>query len=157
MGTPEGSKIALEQNSSLMRYSLWFEKWYPYLGGLIFSGIWFLLCLQFPQKPEIVLSSTLTLSAIIMGFLTTAKAIIISIKGGKVWSDMHDSTYLDLLVSYLAHAIYISFIFCIITLFGLFFCVLSISYQLAWAFFASCTALTFIRVVSIFLRILKHS
>lgn len=53
------------------------EKTYPYIFGVAASVIWLLIDRGFPEN-ESLLSSTLTVSGIFVGFLATSKAILMS-------------------------------------------------------------------------------
>lgn len=122
---------------------LWVEKAYPYIGGVIAGAL---------------LASSLTLGAILTGFLATSKTILISLHGSGVMEKLKSSTYIKELISYLAEAIWLSFGFSLLVLLGFF---LSNSsnyfFDVAWIAAGVMSAFAFIRVTNIILKIIRHN
>jgi len=132
---------------------LWFEKLYPYLYGVIASILWYELALKFPSADSI-LSSTLTVSGIFVGFLATSKAILMSMSS-PILDDLKSSGYIEELVSYIGQAIWVNLLFCSINVSGYFADTASCWYSVAWIGVAICALSTFIRVTHIMLKVFK--
>lgn len=136
------------------------EKVYPYVFSILASIIWYELDIKFPSSDS-VLSSTLTIAGIFIGFLTTSKALLISIDS-PVLNDLRQSGYIKDLTSYMKEAIWGNLIFCIINIIGYF---LPISkggpimtiFGLIWIFFCVCSLATFFRVTDIMLKFFEYS
>lgn len=105
---------------------LFWERHSPRIIAFLCALIWFFLCKKglaaFPEV-DTVLSSTLTVSGIFVGFLATCKAILISMRSS-VLDDLMEAGYLEDLMLYLKHAIWGNLAFCVVNVvgyFGLFF------------------------------------
>ncbi len=131
-----------------------FERSYPYLAGLVGLVAGFVHPI-FPPQPDQMLSASLTLAAILTGFLATSKTILLGMKGTPVMKAFFKSKYIEDLVSYLAQGIWSSFIFCIVTMVG-FFITTTPAYQAVWLMAGLIAGFAFIRITKIFLVILRH-
>ena len=137
--------------------SLIVEKYRPYLISVIALIIWELCHIEFPDENALLslLSSTLTLSGILIGFLATNKAILISMNSPIIES-LKESGYITELVQYISHAINSNIIFCIINILGYFLDVGSY-YPYLWLFFLTLSIFSFLRVTNISLKLLKYN
>lgn len=133
--------------------NLTFERWYPYLAGALAALAWWLVEPGFHAGSSDILSASLTVGSILTGFLATSKAILLSLSDTAIMKDLKRSKYLRDLVSYLAQAIFFSFGYAVISLVGFFLNGNQI-YWLLWVAVGVTAALTFVRVVSIQLKIL---
>ncbi len=133
---------------------LFFEKIYPYLLGLIASVLWLRMRGTFPTGDSL-LSATLTVSGIFVGFLATSKAILMSMSS-PIIEELKRSGYIEELVSYIGQAIWINLLFCSINVIGYFVSTQAEWYSLIWIFISVCALATFIRVTHIMLKIFKH-
>lgn len=133
---------------------LFFEKIYPYLLGLIASVLWLHMQGTFPTGDSL-LSATLTVSGIFVGFLATSKAILMSMSS-PIIEELKRSGYIEELVSYIGQAIWINLLFCSINVIGYFVSTQAEWYSLIWIFISVCALATFIRVTHIMLKIFKH-
>lgn len=135
--------------------SIYLERLAPYL--LAFAGclMWWKFDMHFP-KGENILSSSLTLGAILTGFLATAKAIMMTLDS-PIMQRIRQTTYIDDLVSYLSQAIWLSFGLCIISIAGFFCSTDNFIFGLIWIFFGVASSGAFIRVTNIMLKIIKHA
>lgn len=95
---------------------LFFEKIYPYLFGLIAAAFWFQTEAVFPTG-ESLLSATLTVSGIFVGFLATSKSILISMSS-PIIDELKRSGYIEELVSYIGQAIWANLFFCSFSVVG---------------------------------------
>ncbi len=133
---------------------LFLEKFIPYILALSGILVWWRLGISLPQG-EGILGSSLTIGAILTGFLATSKAILMSVDS-PVMKRIRVTDYLNDLVSYLSQAIWLSFSFCCTSLLGYFIQTSSFWYGLTWIAIALATAASFVRVTNIMLKILKH-
>lgn len=137
---------------------LWLEKTYPFLIGFFAGLAWYVFDGALPSDTSSVFSAGLTLGAILTGFLATSKAILISLNGTPVMIKLKKSTYINELVTYLAHAIWLAFAYSIVSMTGFF-----ITNPQAWNFgevwisIGTASGLAFIRVTLVILQILKLS
>ena len=132
-----------------------FEKLFPYLLSLAAGLLWWQFELCFPSG-EGVLGSSLTIGAILTGFLATAKAILMGLDS-PIMNRIRKTDYLTDLVSYLSHAIWLSFTFCGISLLGYFIITTNSWYGIVWAVIGAAMAGSFIRVTNIMLKILNYN
>lgn len=102
-----------------------------------------------------MLASSLTIAAILTGFLATAKAILISLDS-PLMNRIREAGYINDLVSYLSQSIWLSFSFCCFSLLGYFVQTNVTWYGLAWIFLAIATGCAFVRVTNIMLKVLKY-
>jgi hypothetical protein len=131
------------------------EKISPFFFAFLGVFFWSYLNLSLPTG-EGVLGSSLTIGAIFSGFLATAKAILMSLDSD-VMKRIRDTTYMNELVMYLAHAIWLSFSFCIVSLIGYFINTANYWYGMVWIWVAIAMAVAFIRFTNIMLKILQKS
>ena len=133
---------------------IYWEQSSPYIYGFVASMIWCQLGFSLPENNEI-LSSSLTLGAILTGFLATAQAILMAFDS-KIMQRVRETDYIDNIVSYLSQAIWLSFSFCILTLIGFFIDNKAMIFGIAWVGLGVTSAGAFIRVNSIMLKIIRH-
>ena len=134
--------------------SIWLEKLSPYILAVSGALLWWTLGLSLPVGDGI-LSSSLTLGAILTGFLATAKAILMTLDS-PIMQRIRGTHYIRDLTSYLSQAIWLSFSFCILSLIGFFVPKESAWYGIAWIVLGLASAGAFIRVTNIMLKIIRH-
>jgi len=134
--------------------SIWVEKLSPYILAIAGAFLWWKLDLALPSGDGI-LSSSLTLGAILTGFLATAKAILMSLDS-PIMQRIRGTDYIRDLASYLSQAIWLSFGFCIVSIIGFFVPTNSTWYGFTWIILGLASAGAFIRVTNIMLKIIKH-
>ncbi|MES9874196.1 MAG: hypothetical protein ABW146_13850 [Candidatus Sedimenticola sp. 6PFRAG7] len=134
---------------------LLFEITYPYLFGVIAAVLWMEAGIIFPSSDSII-SSTLSVSGIFVGFLATSKAILISMNSPLI-NDLKSSGYINELVSYIGQAIWLNLFFCTINVVGYFSDRSTTWYSALWVAAAIAALMAFVRVTHIMLKIFKHS
>lgn len=134
---------------------LLFERFFPYLFGVIAGILWVQTKLIFPES-DTILSSTLSVSSIFVGFLATSKAILIGMNS-QVIEDIRDSGYIKDLANYIGDAIWLNLIFCTINIVGYFVNQASQWFGICWIILAVMSLMAFVRVTHIMLQIFKHS
>lgn len=135
--------------------NLRWERFYPYVAGVSAGLLWWTFTPVFEAGSTEVLSASLTIGSILTGFLATSKAILLGLNEARIMNDLRRSGYIDDLVSYLAQAIFFSFSYAVVSLVGYFVNRMPI-YWVMWVAIGVISALTFVRVVFIQLKIL-HS
>lgn len=135
---------------------LFVEKISPYLLGFLVGLAAYLMEVQFP-KSDAILSSTLTVSGIFVGFMATSKAILISMSS-PVITELRSSGYMVDLISYIGSAIWINLVFCGISVLGFFLVEQPHTwYPVLWLAASTCALTAFIRVTHIMLKIFNYS
>lgn len=134
---------------------LLFEKIYPFLFGIIAAVIWLEMGGVFP-KADPILSSTLTVSGILVGFLATSKAILMSMNSSIIL-ELKKSGYIHELVNYIGQAIWLNLIFCTINVIGYFITQTTETYSTIWIGMAVSAMMSFVRVTHIMLNIFKFN
>lgn len=140
---------------------LWVEKIYPFVASIIIGGAWYFFDWKLPNEGKEFLTASLSLAAILTGFTATSKAILAALPSDSVMGRIRKSGYINELIQYLAHALYGCFIFCILCLAGFYIlaaedqCVMKI-YSMIWAIMATFSALSFYRLSSVLLKIVKY-
>ncbi|MCG6411117.1 hypothetical protein K6U17_18075 [Vibrio fluvialis] len=133
---------------------LYVEKAYPYVMAIAASSAWYICDGKFPIGND-VLSASLTIGAILTGFLATAKTLLMTLDT-PVMNRIRDTSYASDLASYLGAAIWLCFGFCVLAMVGYFCDTASKWYGVAWMLVAISASLAFVRVTSIMLKIIKH-
>ncbi|WP_194865735.1 hypothetical protein [Alloalcanivorax profundimaris] len=134
--------------------TIYLERISPYILSSAGCFLWWRLGLVLPAG-DAILSSSLTLGAIITGFLATAKAIVMTLDS-PIMKKIRQTDYSNDLVSYLGQAIWLSFSFCILSIVGFFVSTEDAWFGLVWIFIGLASAGAFIRVTNIMLKIIKH-
>jgi hypothetical protein len=134
--------------------SIYLEKYAPYILAFECAFIWVSFGMNLPQENDI-LSASLTLGAILTGFMATSKAILMTLDS-PIMHRLRDTEYINDVVLYLSQAIWLSFSFCIISLVGFFVDKGSMFYGTIWVLIGVASAGAFIRVTEIMLKIIKH-
>lgn len=82
------------------------EKLWPYLASVVVSGAWY-FCLQhhFPDPDDNLMLATGTAAAVLIGFLATAKAIVLGLTGSPVFQAIKSTGYTAVLFRYFFEAI----------------------------------------------------
>lgn len=93
----------------------WIERGWPYLLAFITTGLYLNYSRALPPQLSDLLPVVLTVAAIGIGFLSTAKAIIVSIADSEVIAFLKGAGRLVLLIDYFLEAIVALFLLCVIT------------------------------------------
>jgi hypothetical protein len=139
----------------IMRRRLFFEQTYPYLFGLLAGFFWWKASISFPSNDSII-SSTLSVAGIFVGFLATSKAILISMNS-PVINELKRSGYINELVSYIGQAIWLNLAVCTLDVIAYFANQTKVWFGVTWVFLSVASLMAFIRVTHIMLKIFKYS
>ena len=138
------------------------EYFYPFILACIGAFAWWEIAPVFPPDEKEFLAAGLSIGAILTGFITTAKAILIALPSDSIMGRLRQSDYIDDLISYLAQALYSCFFFSIYCLIGFFLLesnkqVLTKQYDVIWMFLGIFSAAAFFRVSSFLFKILRFN
>jgi len=129
------------------------EKWHPYLLALIGAAAWYRFEPVFPKGNDI-LSASLTVGAILVGFLATAKSLLMTLDT-PVLRRLAAAGYIKDIASYMGQGIYILFIFCVWSMLGYFIDTAWPWYGIVWFFLVASGSLAFLRVTKIMLKLFE--
>lgn len=103
--------------------SLTFEKWYPWIYALAAALMVALSGAEFPSADSYrpgLLSAAISASAIFVGFIATAKSIIMAMPFGGIRKAMKKSGYISTLAAYMRDAMAANLLFCGLNIAGFF-------------------------------------
>jgi hypothetical protein len=99
---------------------IFIERAWPYVASLIALGVWWYFGAPFPLKPDPLMSATGTVAAVLIGFLGTAKAIVLGMTDSEVFKRLKASGYNNVLYSYLYEALTAGMVFLVVSVVGFF-------------------------------------
>jgi hypothetical protein len=139
--------------------TLQFERLYPWLFAAGLAGLAWKFHVQIPvESKSDLLSASISVGAILAGFLTTAKAIFMALPATSIKSDFLRSGYIADLARYMAEGICSCLAFCVLNLLGFFLSIeSSAAFNVTWCFVGALSFLTFGRVTHIMLAIFKSA
>ena len=138
-----------------------FHKWYPTLISLALA----ILTTQIPTLLDFTyetkdrsafLSASMSLGAILTGFIATSQAILMTLPEAGLLSRLRSSGYIHDLVNCFAAAMIGATFFVALSLVGFFITTLNSQFYYIWFFSLSYCALTFFRVSKLMMLILKY-
>jgi len=138
--------------------SLWFERGYPWIFGIAAALLAWLLDASLPEdgdKFSALLSASISVSAILVGFLATMKSIVMAVPS--VLDRLRQTEYLTDLANYLSTATAANLVFCVLNIAG-FFALLGRYmeiFALAWFGLGVFAFLAFWRVTKIMALVLR--
>lgn len=101
--------------------TLTFERWYPLAAGVLAFVVALYWDFTLPlQRATDLLSATISVGAILAGFIGTAKSILMTLPPQGLIAKLRASRYLEDLAHYLAEALGSSLLFCVISVIGFF-------------------------------------
>lgn len=138
------------------------ETFWPYIFATGFTIFWWkYLGSTFPTNASALIGATGTVSAVIVGFLVTAKAIVVGLTGTPVFKKLASSGYKGFFYRYILEAELGGLTLLIVSLVGFF--VLddngfaNLCYRIIWIFTAVISICLFVRVVYILFLFLKKA
>jgi hypothetical protein len=138
------------------------ERWYPHVVGLgvAVGYLLFLRDCRIPDSAQNLFSSVVSISAIAVGFLATAKSILISIDKKPIIEQLRRVGYYPVLVDYLMAAVWWSFVLSFLSAVCLLLDWKSVTFWnravlTAWLFVLVTAALMCYRVIHIFGKLLR--
>lgn len=149
--------------------SLQREQFGPYVVGLLVTAAWwFLLGRSFPADPSGLLSASGTIASVLVGFLATAKAIIMSISTSPTYAHIRSLGYGDQLMDYIRSAIYAGLVFLVLATLGFFIDwkataltdlerIGVTAYRISWVLTGAAGLALYVRVIGLIFKVLKKA
>jgi len=131
--------------------NLFWEKIHPYAVALCCALLWYWCAPEFPKDDEI-LSASLSVGAILIGFLATAKSLLMTLDT-PVLKRLSDAGYIKDIASYMGEGIYLLFVFCAWTMLGYFMDTSWPWFGLSWFTLLIASTFAFLRVTRIMLKL----
>ena len=145
------------------------EKSAPFILSVLLTLVGVYVSIPFPSNSDSLslFGAAATVASVFASFLGVCKAIILTIKDGPVWIALRESGYSDLLFSYLASGIRSAVLFAGLSIAGFFILPLPSSeiyfgltwtglFKILWVWSGFFALLTYVRVGSIFFKLLKQ-
>lgn len=138
------------------------EAYWPYVLASGFTFVWWrYLGSTFPINASALIGATGTVSAVIVGFLVTAKAIVVGLTGTPVFKILASSGYKGFFYRYILEAELGGLSLLVVSLLGFFVIdpsgTASFYYQVLWIFTAVLSICLFVRVVYILFLFLRSA
>lgn len=142
------------------RLHFFLEKWGPLAFSFIAVLMWyFYFCAPFPKNPTNVLMASISVGAIVTGFLSTTEGILLTLNPkSKVITNLFKSKHLISIISYLSRTITVGILFSLFSLLSLIHESVitdNLLFQIIWIFLASFLFSSFYRITQIIIKILK--
>ncbi|MBG6209849.1 hypothetical protein IWQ49_004524 [Labrenzia sp. EL_126] len=140
---------------------LFVEKYWPYIVSVVFTTIWWIyLPDSFPTKPEGLLAATGTVAAVLVGFLVTAKAIVLGLTASPVFVALVNSGYDKVFFRYLFEAVLGGVGLLVVAMIGFFLTKPLVGlpniYEAIWVGVAVLALCQFLRVLQLLFSFLKQ-
>ena len=140
------------------------EKAWPYLAGAVFSlGWYFFLGARFPTHVDNLMLATGTTSAVIVGFLATAKAIVLGLTNTPTFRALKDTGYSTILFRYFFEAILLGMLLLIFSIAGFFLPdngsqpQAPLWFAATWMFLGTCSVFGYLRVVRVLFKLVAKA
>ncbi len=118
--------------------------------------VFYYFSIKIPVDDKEYITALISVGAVLAGFIATAIAILMALPSESVIGKLRTSGYIDVLVDYLAQALYgavIFIIFCLVGFYGFYKCLV---YSAILSSFGVFSILSFVRVASLLLKLIKH-
>lgn len=136
--------------------SLMVERCWPFAGSTLCLAAWMKWPPTFPQDAGDLLATSATVASVIVGFLTAAAALILSISSSRVYRHLKSQGLIDIIFEYLKTAIYAGVLFLIVCIAGFFVKSDSKIYINFWVVTGAAMTLLFLRITGLLLRLVRH-
>lgn len=139
------------------------EQWYPIVGGVVFGlAYYYVLSARGPLPCSLkdLLAAVINVSAIAIGFLATAESVMLGLENKTVVARLKKINYFGFVVDYMRGALVLAFVLALVSAAGLLTDFVTPSPWhtkafSAWLGLVAASLLAWIRIVSIFTRILR--
>ena len=140
--------------------ALFWEKFWPYIMAVVVTCAWlFLAGGVFPTNIDNLMTATGTASAVLVGFLATAKAIVLGLTNSPVFLAIKAANYHRVLFQYFFEAIAIGTGLLLASVLGFFFSshTAPLWFSIVWVFVATSAMFTYGRVVCVLFRLIEKA
>lgn len=138
------------------------EQHWPWMLSLLLSFICLITDISFPIEYDSILTSGLTVSGILVGFLVASKTVIMTIKSklNKIpilapSEKGEQNPYYEVFAGYIQTAVFSNILFCILNFIGFFLQEINQYFSISWIFLFVLSFSCFIRVFLISMKIFK--
>lgn len=136
------------------------ERTWPYAIALLITFFWWtVLQAPFPSNPDGLLAASGGASAVLVGFLATAKTVILAITSERVFQKLKAGGFTRLLFGYLYEAIFFGVAFLVVSILGFFVedpGLGRLVFSLSWVLFGSVALMLYVRITRLLFRVLDH-
>ena len=139
--------------------ALWIERLWPYAVGIAVLGVWYWLSSPFPAKPDALMGASGTVAAVLVGFLGTAKAIILTITRSAIFRKLKEAGYTAILFRYLYEAILFGSVFLVVSVVGFFLPENEPQkwFAIIWILTGSWALLLYLRSTALLFKLVRHA
>lgn len=140
---------------------LFVERWWPYVVALLVVAVWYVgLGASFSSKPDGLMAATGTMASVLVGFLATAKTIVLGLTGSPVFKQLKAANYHQHLFRYLYEATLSGIVLLTLSIVGFFVAdvpPVPVWFSGLWMLSGSIALLMFIRIVHILFKLLRQA
>lgn len=141
----------------------WEAAW-PYLLAIAITGVWYrALCAPFPAPAVSLLGAALTAGSVLVGFLATAKAVMLGVAASEVFQRLKSAGFVGSLFRYLVEAVWFGIAFLVFSVLGFFIdkaapgaVPLPLWYTAAWIFMGSLMLALYARITHLIFLLLAR-
>jgi hypothetical protein len=137
------------------------ERWWPYGITVVGVAVWFwILGAAFPENSTDLMLATGPTAAVLVGFVATVMAIVLTITGSPVFRTLRKAGYHNDLFRYLFEAALWGTTFLCLSLVGFFVATEKVTplwFEVCWVTVAMATLWTFVRVFQIVFKLLRQA
>jgi hypothetical protein len=136
------------------------EAAWPYVFGGLILAVWrCALESTFPDKIDGLLGASGTVAAVLIGFLSTAKAVLLGLSSSEALKALRGAGFLNLFYRYIFEAIWGGIAFLVLVTLGFFVAspegAAPYWYTAGWVFLASVMVAQYVRVTQLFFALLR--
>ena len=141
------------------------ERVWPYGVSIVTVAAWWWIGAPFPKDFTALIAAAGTVAAVLVGFLSTAKVVILGITGSEVFQILKKAGYIDIYMKYVRAAIYGTLALLVISMLGFFLepiqnpnihDVALKGFPFLWILLSSFAVCAFLRVTNLLFNLLKH-
>jgi hypothetical protein len=153
--------MAAESRRRLRLTARAIENWAPWIGaGLFLAAYHWWGKAPWPKEPDALLGASGGAAAVLIGFLATAKAIVLSLSGTRLYRTLRDAGYHEDMLNYILSATLAGLVFMVFSIAGFFVLTKGMAppfwYPRIWFFLGTVSLLLFWRFTNILFRMLRH-
>jgi hypothetical protein len=140
--------------------SLLFEKTWPCAGALIITLLWCqFFDAHFPTELSGFLTVSGTVAAVFIGFLATAKAVILGLSQSEIFAVIKRTGYSSLLISYMFQTSIAAIALLVLSLCGFFLPTQPIPFWFSycWMLTATASILLYLRIASVLYKLIERA
>lgn len=153
--------MARQQRNAFVMSPQFVERAWPYaLAAASVVSWWAFTQHHFPTPAGELLSATGTAASVLIGFLITAKAIILGLTGSPVFKKLIETGFHRLLFAYLYEATWGSLLLLMVSIFGYFVTggdIVPLWFKILWIISAVLAVLLFVRISRLLFKLLRQA